>query len=208
MKEQKDNLPNKTDIFFTEKITKEESEELSEMSHAKLLSETFEAFSKEIDKHGNTAEFQELRKKHSLKLLKFWQNKIKIYQKAQKEGLIKEQEPYSIGDETISVVVCGVYEDEDSAVLQINRHTKTEKDEVQITADRGTGIDEFAYPPTIKSEVKFDPGEAPDIYYKVIFRRGRISTFERALIHTDPNHQRPYIKDIRTIDCSIFGVEV
>jgi hypothetical protein len=208
MKEQKDNLPNKTDIFFAEKITKEESEELSEMSHAKLLSEAFETLSNELDKHGNTTEFQELRKKHSLKLLKFWQNKIKIYQKAQKEGLIKEQEPYSLGNETISVVVCGVYEDEDSAILQINRHTKTEKDEVQITADRGTGIDEFAYPPTIKSEVKFDPGEAPDIYYKVVFRRGRISTFERALIHTDPNHQRPYIKDIRSIDCSIFGVEI
>ncbi len=208
MKEQKDNLPNKTDIFFAEKITKEESEELSEMSHAKLLSEAFETLSNELDKHGNTTEFQELRKKHSLKLLKFWQNKIKIYQKAQKEGLIKEQEPYSLGNETISVVVCGVYEDEDSAFLQINRHTKTEKDEVQITADRGTGIDEFAYPPTIKSEVKFDPGEAPDIYYKVVFRRGRISTFERALIHTDPNHQRPYIKDIRSIDCSIFGVEI
>lgn len=208
MTERKENLPDKFEIFFADKITGEESKELSETSHAKLLSEAFEGLSSELDKHGNTAEFQELRKKHSLKLLRFWQNKIKIYQEAQKKGLINEQEPYSLGDETISVVVCGVYEDEDSAVLQINRHTKTEKDEVQITADRGTGIDEFAYPPTIKSEVKFDPGEAPDIYYKVIFRRGRISTFERALIHTDPNHQRPYIKDIRTIDCSIFGVEV
>jgi len=183
MTERKEDSPDKFEIFFADKITGEESKELSETSHAKLLSEAFESLSNELDKHGNTAEFQELRKKHSLK-------------------------PYSLGDETISVVVCGVYEDEDSAVLQINRHTKTEKDEVQITADRGTGIDEFAYPPTIKSEVKFDPGEAPDIYYKVIFRRGRISTFERALIHTDSSYKRPYIKDIRTIDCSIFGVEV
>jgi len=208
MNNHKENLPDKIEIFFAEKITKEESEELAEMSHAKLLSEAFETLFNELDNHGNTVKFQELRKEHSLKLLKFWQNKIKIYQKAQKEGLIKEGEPYPLGDETISVVVCGVYEDEDSAFLQINRHTKTEKDEVQITADKETGIDEFAFPPTIKSEVKFDPEEAPDIYYKVVFRKAKISTLERTLVHTDPNNQRPYIKDTRCIDCSIFGVEI
>ena len=208
MTERKDRFPDKTEIFFAEKITKEELEKLTETSHAKLLDKAFTALSDELDIHGNTAEFQKLRKKHSSKILAFWQNKLSIYQEAQKEGLIKEQELYSLGDETISVVVCGVYEDDDSAILQINRHTKTEKDEVQITADREQGIDEFVYPPTIKSEVKFDPEEAPDIYYKVVFRKGRISTFERTFVHTDPKHQRPYIKDTRCIDCSIFGVEV
>lgn len=208
MNERKENLPDGIETFFIDKITDRESKELAKVSHVSLLSEAFKDLSSELDNHGNTAEFQELRKKHSSKLLKFWQNKIKIYQKAQKEGLIKEQESYSFGDETISVVVCGVYEDEDSAFLQINRHTKTEKDEVQMTADREQGIDEFVYPPMIKSEVKFDSEEAPDIYYKVIFRKGKISTFERTLVHTDLNCQRPYIKDTRCIDCSIFGVEI
>ncbi|MCJ7804901.1 hypothetical protein MUP35_04190 [Patescibacteria group bacterium] len=200
MKEQKDNLSDIAKVFFAEKITREESEELAEMSHAKLLGEAFEALSKELDTQGNTAKFQELRKEHSLKLIKFWKNKVGVYQKAQKEGLVKVGDSYSHRDETISVVVCGVYEDDNSVFLDIKRHTKTENDEVQMTI-RKTGIDEFGWPPTIKSEVKLDPKEAPDIYYKVTLRKGIISTFERNLYRTDPNHQRPFIKDTRNITC-------
>jgi len=80
MKEQKDNLSDIAKVFFAEKIIKERSEELAEMSHAKLLSEAFESLSNELDTHGNTAKFQELRKEHSLKLIKFWENKAKVYQ--------------------------------------------------------------------------------------------------------------------------------
>lgn len=199
MKEQKDNLLDMAKVFFAEKVIKEESEELAEISHTELLSEAFEALSNELDNYGNTAKFQELRKEHSLKLIKFWKNKVEIYQKAQKEGLVKPGDSYSLGEETISATVCGVYEDDDSVFLDIKRHTKTENDEVQMTIDRKTGIDEYAFPPIIKSEVKLDPKEAPDIYYKVVLPKGIISTFERSLYHTDPKHQLPFIKDTRSI---------
>jgi len=194
----KENVLDQFKIFF-EGTASKELEQLPEISHAELLSEAFKALFNELDSHGNTDKFQELRKKYSLRLLKFWQNKIKIYQKAQKQNLVKRGEFYSLGDEAISVSTCGVYEDEDLVVLDIKRHTKTGNDNFQVTINNETGIDDFLSPPTIKSEVRLDPMEAPDIYYKVVFREGQINTFERTLYHTDPTHKLPFIKDTRSI---------
>jgi len=65
----KENVLDQFKIFF-EGTASKELEQLPEISHAELLSEAFKALSNELDSHGNTDKFQELRKKYSLRLLK------------------------------------------------------------------------------------------------------------------------------------------
>lgn len=194
--------------FLSKALTMREMKEIAEISHSGLLERAFKELSGELDINGNSECFQRLRESHARKLLGFWQRKRTQYLQAQREGRIEGLgRELTIGDEKLTISELGVYEDDEAQALLIQRRTSTEKDEVSITADPERGIDELMNPPTIKSEVT-DPQEITDISYKVVLRQGRISTFERVLVRMDPQHQRPYIKDIRVIDCSIFGVEL
>lgn len=196
--------------FLTTTLSEKEIGEILAKPHATLLAEAFEALAGELDTGGNTDEFLRLRQERGQKLIAYWQGKRREYQEALEAGIISERGKELVtGDERLVVMQLGVYERDDEEVLHIERRTKTEKDEISITASSSLGIDEFLSPPRISSEISTDPEEPADILYKVTFRRGRISTFERTIIHEDKeNFARPYIKDTRVIDCSIFGVEI
>ena len=119
-----------------------------------------------------------------------------IYVRALEEGLIEEGERYSSENETI--VIYDIDEGEDAS-LEVKRNTKTENDEVQIRPDVIMGIDDLGFELIIRSGVKSDPEEAPNIHYELVVKNGLIRSLERLLIHTDPNHKQPFIKDKRTI---------
>ncbi len=174
---------------------------LSRKEYGELLKEAFDSMVVELDTHGNTPEFQSIRRHHSHLLIGYWQARREAYE-ASTSGAVGEE--LVTGDEKLVVFKLGVYGDEDSEVLSIERRTPTQKDKVSITADIYHGIDEFAYPPTLESEISFEAGEAPDLYYKAVFRQGRISTFERVMIKLDAENRGGYVKDIRVIDCSIL----
>lgn len=184
---------------------------IPEASHSILLAESFDNLYHELNTNGNTARFLELRKRYSARLIDFWQQKKRTYEAASQDA--KETEPFkgdvlTIGDEKLTVIMLGVYESEDEAVLHIERETPTEKDVVTIAASLDFGLDEFLRPPKIKSEIRSDPSEPHDLEYEVVFRNGLISTFSRLRAIEDPNHKKPYIKVHESIDCSIFGVEL
>jgi len=181
---------------LAKEITYKELEILSETSHGELLGEIFRAFCDELDKNGTTVKLQEVRREKSEKLIKFWQNKMDIYVRALEEGLIEEGERYSSENETI--VIYDIDEGEDAS-LEVKRNTKTENDEVQIRPDVIMGIDDLGFELIIRSGVKSDPEEAPNIHYELVVKNGLIRSLERLLIHTDPNHKQPFIKDKRTI---------
>ena len=195
-------------IFGNAELTEKELGEIEGISHSALLEQAFHDLTGELDENGNTEVFGELREKYGRKLITFWQQKRILFEKAVKESRTKAGEEFVNGSERLLVIELGVYERDDEIVLQINRKTDTEEDEVSITVSTERGLDEFLRPPTIKSKIRTEPTEAPDIYYEVVFRNGKISTFERLIYREDQDHIRPYIKDVRIIDCSIFGVEV
>lgn len=199
-------LPDKGPFLSTQ-LSEEEMREVSETPHSQLLARAFNALSSELDTNGNSAQFQELRIVHARKLIAYWEGKRKHYLEAQRQGKVGVGGELIAGDERLTVFELGVYEDDEAQALSIHRRTRTEKDEVSIVADIHIGVDDFMRPPTIKSDIT-DPDEVTDISFKVVFRGGRISTFERTLVRMDPENNRPYIKDTRVIDCSIFGVDL
>ena len=197
-------------------LSKEESKLLEETPHNELLHKAFTALADELDRNGNTEKFDSLRMDHAAKLMDYWRTKVAVYKQAIADGRIKDGGEFVRGNERLAVSQLGVYENDEEAVLYITRRTKTEDDEVSITATLDLGVDEFLHPPTIKSKVSIDPDEPSfDIYYEIILRSNafypdspfRISTFQRTLVREDPNYIRHYLKDTRTIDCSSFGVE-
>ncbi|OGH10473.1 MAG: hypothetical protein A2857_02140 [Candidatus Levybacteria bacterium RIFCSPHIGHO2_01_FULL_36_15] len=200
--------PRELQPFGVIQISEQERQKLAEIPHKVLLEEYFNALTGELDTKGNTPRFQLLRQEYARKMLVYWQVKWLKYQQAQKEGIVRESQELVSADEKLSTLYLEPYESDDQRVLLINRKTETERDEVSITASLDSGIDEFFRPPTIKSDIKSDPDEPSDIHYKVVFRRGKISTFERTRLLFDNTGKNHYIKDTRVIDCSTFGVEL
>lgn len=181
------------------RITEQESRKFAEISHSVLLEKTFNAFTSELDTNVNTPKFKKLRKEYGDALVAYWENKRMIVEKAKKEGLVQKE--YIVGDERISVSQVGVWGRNDEPVLEIKRRTKTEEDDVFITVSRETGL---MFPQTIRSEIRTDPEESSDIFYEVKFKEGKIITFRRTLIKSDPEGNHLYIKDTRIIDFSSF----
>lgn len=186
-------------------ISKQEAEKLAEKPHSELLAEAFDVLCHELEANGNISRFHQLREEYARKLITYWQSKRDAFEKAKEDGKLQNGE-LVCGDEHLLVESLGVYGSDDEAVLHIRRKTEKEEDEVYITVSRDTGLDEFLSPPKIKSEIRTDPQEAPDIFYEVIFRKGRISTFKRTIFRVDSEHYYPAPTDTRVIDCSMFGL--
>lgn len=206
----------KLEIFRGGVLSEEEAKILDETSHSALLHGAFTALADELDQNGNTEKFDSLRIGHAVKLMDYWRTKVTVYKQAVAEGRILDGQELIRGNERLTVSQLGVYENDEEMVLNITRRTKTEDDEVSITASLDSGIDEFMHPPMIKSKVSTDPDEPSiNLYYELILRSNafypdspfKISTFQRTLVREDPNHVRHYIKDTRIIDSSSFGVE-
>lgn len=194
--------------FLAVDLQAAEMAEIEGMPHAELLAKAFQALTQELDTNGNTERFAQIRQRYSRKLIAFWAMKRSAYMRAREEGLIREGEVLQTGDERLTIQKIGEMDRDDDMSLLIVRETPLEKDDVSVTINGERGIDYFLRPPHIKSEIRTESTDAPNLIYEVSFHNKFISTFSRLVVHEDPENQRPYIKDMREIDCSIFGIDL
>ncbi len=200
-------MTNKEKLSILITINKGEQLISNEKNHSQILGKVFDELSRELDINGNTKNFNEMRINFANELIDYWKQKNKLYSQAKKENKLVNGK-LMISDEKLEIAQSGIYDNEDEQVLQIKRVTPTEEDEITIIADTMGKVDQFPYPPTIKSKIKNDPGnDFPDIYYEVIFRRNGISKIKKTTIRTNTENNS-YLKDTREIDCSTFGTEI
>lgn len=200
-------MTNKEKLSILITINKGEKLTSNEKNHAQMLDNVFSELSRELDINGNTKNFNKMRIKFADELIDYWKQKNKLYSQAKEENKLVNGK-LIINDEKLEIIQSGIYDNDNEKVLQIKRVTPTEEDEVTITAGVNGKVDQFPYPPTIKSKIKNDAdNDLPDLYYEVIFRRNGISKIKKTTIRTNTENNS-YMKDTREIDCSTFGIEI
>lgn len=140
------------------------------------------------------------RDKHSGLLLRYWKNKVGIYQAAVLEGRILPGSTLVRGNERLTI---SQFTDDD-VIWTVERQTATDKSEVKITTALSGRIDRVLVP-TIESEIKSDPDESYDIRYEVAFEANRyepnslfqISRIKRVIYLQDPDQIYPSTKEVR-----------
>jgi hypothetical protein len=188
--------------------------EIEETSHAKLLANAFEALTQELDTIENTEKLtvaeakriDALRKEYSKKLLAFWAIKRNVSESVQKERLVNKGR-YQTGDESLTFDRVGETESYNGWTLLIRRETNLEKDAVSIIISGEHEIGNFLGDLHIKSEIKTEATESPNLIYEVSFRDKLISNFRRSIVLENPKNQRPYLANIREIDFSTSGID-
>ena len=186
-----------------------ESEAIEVKTHGQLLQEIFRQLTHELDANGNTQNLRRLREEASLQLMGFWQREMALYEDAVKSGKIKTNGELNLGEEKIQITTAEDYSDEDRLILSLSRRTPTENDTFRAERDSLSGrVDNFVFPPTVKSEIRPEKGEPPDTLFEITFRNGKISTLSRTSYHLDPDNLLPYVKDQRAIDFSLFGMDL
>ena len=182
------------EIDFLKDLIEGEERELGEIPHKVLLEEAFEDLRNEVDANGNSVELERLREEHAKRLARYWRQRYHWYQETgQDVDGQKLDVSYAKG-------VCNEF------ILKIKRETLVESDEVTVTYNADGEID-GVHLPTITSKVKTDPEESHHITYKFEvgrdrFQRGgnlRIAEFTRERVYEDPEHQRSWVYDTRTI---------
>ena len=186
-----------------------ESETIEGKTHGQFLQEIFRQLTHELDANGNTQNLRRLREEASLQLMGFWQREMALYEDAVKSGKIKTNGELNLGEEKIQITTAEDYSDEDRLILSLSRRTPTENDTFRAERDSLSGrVDNFVFPPTVKSEIRPEKGEPPDTLFEITFRNGKISTLSRTSYHLDPDNLLPYVKDQRAIDFSLFGMDL
>jgi hypothetical protein len=181
--------------------------ETLEASLPQLLEEALTAMKAELEQNGSSQEFINLRRLYGDKLKAWWRGKREEYFYLLQAFGPSEGGGVKVGEERILVIEGEDYYRDDEKILKISHRTPISESEITVTVSAELGLDIFLYPPKIISKLRETPDGDWKIYWEVIFRGPAISTITKTTLRDHPNYQLPYVKQIETIDASIFGID-
>lgn len=176
--------------------------EISEQPNHLLLEQTWSVLKTELESRGNSPEFINLRRLWADKLKAWWLGKRHLFYST----VQGDNSRVRIGDEEILLPQGESYLRDEEISLNMVYRNPLEEAALSLTVDRKTGLDTFLNRPTITCRVREKQGGDYKTYWEVVFKDSAISTITKASIH-HPSHGLPSVKQIETLDASLFGVD-